>query len=362
MVGHPDWTRWRVAITGMNAVPDNPGPGVAVARCLREGKRFTGEIVGLGYDVLDPGLYAGGPAYLLPYPSSGAAALLERLREIHRRTPLDAIIPCLDSELNSFLQIEDSLGRLGIRLLLPSLAALRGRSKHNLSELCEKLNIHHPRTQAVLNSNFFQRCEDDGWRYPLVVKGAFYGATVAHSPAEARLAFERIANEWGYPVLAQEHIPGGEVNLTALGDGRGRMLGSVAMRKQAVTDKGKAWAGVTIIDEELTLMAERLIKELEWAGPLELEVMKGHEGRLSVIEINPRFPAWVSLTLAVERNLPEALLALMAGETTFLFPRARAGKMFVRFAQEMLVDVGDLESLVMGGSLGESTQIERRSA
>ena len=25
-----------VAVTGMNALPDNPGPGLAVARCLRE--------------------------------------------------------------------------------------------------------------------------------------------------------------------------------------------------------------------------------------------------------------------------------------------------------------------------------------
>ena len=46
-----------VAITGMNANPDNPGPGLAVARCLRESPEFTGRIIGLGYDGLDPGLY-----------------------------------------------------------------------------------------------------------------------------------------------------------------------------------------------------------------------------------------------------------------------------------------------------------------
>ena len=46
-----------VAITGMNARADNPGPGVAVARCLREVLGFNGKIIGLGYDVLDPGLF-----------------------------------------------------------------------------------------------------------------------------------------------------------------------------------------------------------------------------------------------------------------------------------------------------------------
>ena len=40
----PDLT---VAITGMNAKPDNPGPGLAVSRCLTESDDFKGRIVGL---------------------------------------------------------------------------------------------------------------------------------------------------------------------------------------------------------------------------------------------------------------------------------------------------------------------------
>ena len=60
MIHHVDlhhWTRWNVAVTGMNAKPDNPGPGCAVARCLREEGSFRGRIVGLGYESLDPGFY-----------------------------------------------------------------------------------------------------------------------------------------------------------------------------------------------------------------------------------------------------------------------------------------------------------------
>ncbi len=72
------WTELTVAVTGMNARPDNPGPGYAVARCLREAPEFSGRIVGLGYDALDPGVYdrqVCDQAYLLPYPSSGEADL-----------------------------------------------------------------------------------------------------------------------------------------------------------------------------------------------------------------------------------------------------------------------------------------------
>ena len=77
-----------VAITGMNAKPDNPGPGLAVARCLRESPEFTGRIIGLGYDGLDPGLYLKDycdAGYILPYPSSGDDALIDSLTKIQKK-------------------------------------------------------------------------------------------------------------------------------------------------------------------------------------------------------------------------------------------------------------------------------------
>ena len=37
-----------VAVTGMNARADNPGPGLAIARCLKESNTPT-RVIGLGY-------------------------------------------------------------------------------------------------------------------------------------------------------------------------------------------------------------------------------------------------------------------------------------------------------------------------
>ena len=53
--------RFTVAVTGMNAQPENPGPGLAVARCLREAYGPRVRIVGLSYDALD-GVQDGGMA------------------------------------------------------------------------------------------------------------------------------------------------------------------------------------------------------------------------------------------------------------------------------------------------------------
>ncbi len=99
MIHKTDWRNWNVAITGINARADNPGPGCAVARSIKESRRFRGRLIGLGYDVLDAGLYNREifeSGYLIPYPASGEQALLERIQEVHAVEPIDAIIPSLD--------------------------------------------------------------------------------------------------------------------------------------------------------------------------------------------------------------------------------------------------------------------------
>ncbi len=346
------WRCWKVAVTGMNAKPDNPGPGYAVARCLKESTSFKGRVIGCGYDVLDPGLYAGrvtDAGYLLPYPSSGEEALMERILEIHEIEGLDVIIPCLDAELPSFMKLEPRLKMRGIRLLIPESRSAKERDKDRLPELCAATGVVHPRTQKVTDPGFFDRCLNEGWDYPLVVKGPFYDARVAVDAAHARSAFHWLAQEWGFPVLVQEYVCGQELNLTGIGDGRGKLLGTVMMAKRALTDKGKAWAGITIQDQELEGLANRLVAALEWKGPLEVEALRSADGTLYLIEINPRFPAWVYLTHGVHRNLPVQLLRLLAGETTFVFPALPTGRMFIRYAEELIVDLTTFEHMLMRG-------------
>jgi carbamoyl-phosphate synthase large subunit len=343
---------WNVAITGMNARPENPGPGYPVARCLRQAHDFRGRLVGLGYDVLDAGLYHThcDTSYLLPYPAAGPEALLERLIEIHEREHLDAVVPCLDAELPGFIAIADQLRQKGIHSWLPTATQLKARNKDRLPDLCRRLGVSTPETRTVSDPGFFRRSPGEGWDYPLVVKGAFYDAATCYTAEEAESAYFKLAAQWGYPVLVQRFLEGQEINLTGLGTGRA-LVGSVMMRKRAVTDKGKAWAGVSVVDEQLERLAATLVEGLGWCGPLEVEVLRTPSGQLNLIEINPRFPAWVYLSHGVGRNLPRALLDLMLGRELPDFPPLRPGLMFLRYAEEMIVDLKSFENLMMCGAL-----------
>jgi carbamoyl-phosphate synthase large subunit len=123
------------------------------------------------------------------------------------------------------------------------------------------------------------------------------------------------------------------------------------MKKMAVTDKGKAWAGVSIFDQALYDASASLVKAIQWRGPLEVEVIRDKHGQYQLIEINPRFPAWIYLSVGVDRNLPMTLLMLALGKSIDPFPAPKTGVLFIRHAIENIVSMADFESVVMNGSL-----------
>ena len=127
-----------IAVTGLNAT-DNPGPGVPVIRSLKEIPDFKGRIIGLVYDILEPGVFMENVAdrsYLIPYPSTGMDAVYDRLAYIHERERLDLILPTLDTELYVFYKLKDRLAELGVRTFLPStdssIYAAKTSSRHSV--------------------------------------------------------------------------------------------------------------------------------------------------------------------------------------------------------------------------------------
>jgi carbamoyl-phosphate synthase large subunit len=343
-----------VAVTGMNAT-DNPAPGVGVARSLRHAPEFAGRVIGLGYDTLDPGFYAEGlldGGAILPYPSAGREALRDRLHWVRTEMGIDVLIPTLDSELRAVLAIASELERVGTHTFLPSLESLERASKAQLPRLAEDGKIEIPPSEPILSADAIAKLGGK-FGFPLVVKGVYYGATIAHNEADATAAYHRFAAQWGLPVIVQKFIPGEEYNVAALGDGRGNTTGAVAMRKTMVTDKGKGWCGVAIENERLTELTEQVIGHLAWRGPLEVEILKdAQSGEYYIIEINPRFPAWIYLSAGAGLNLPYLLvLHALSLPLPNPLPRYRPGTMFVRISLDQISDLATYEQLSTSGAL-----------
>jgi len=336
-----------VAVTGLNAT-DNPAPGVAVIRSLREEPEWSGRIIGLAYDAYDPGIFDDqlvDAVYLLPYPNAGRQALLERMREIQKQEAIDVLIPNLDSELANMIDLDLKFKEIGIHTHLPSAEQYKKRTKTNLHELADELELVVPESKTVASVNEAERAAEK-LGFPLMVKGSFYEALMASAAAEMISAMLSISSRWGFPLILQKYIPGEEYNLAGLGDGHGGLVSSVCMKKVFMTDKGKGWAGVSIVNEELTEVAERFVSQLKWRGGFELEMLRGEDGKLYLIEINPRFPAWIYLGKACGINLPYAYCQLALGKHPTVAREYEAGTMFVHYTTDLVAHMSQLDKLL----------------
>ncbi len=342
-----------VAITGLNNI-DSPGPGIPVIRGLLDSQEFDVRIIGLSYDSLEPGIYMHdlvSKSYQLPLPSAGVKTIFERIKHIHEIEKIDVIIPNFDAELYNFIKMSEQLeNELGIKTFLPTLEQFEERHKSNLNSFGEKYGIKVPKSKMIYSINEIPMLFTD-FTYPLVVKGKFYDASIAYNQEQAISSFNKIASKWGLPIIIQQFTYGTEVNVTAIGDGEGNTIGAVPMRKTYITDKGKAWAGITLQDEQLLEIASNMILKCKWRGPCELEMIKTNEGEYFLIEINPRFPAWVYLAVGAGQNHPEALLKMALGEKVKPFLNHGIGKMFIRYSYDMICDLKEFETITTTGEL-----------
>jgi carbamoyl-phosphate synthase large subunit len=341
-----------IAVTGLNAI-DSPGPGVSVIRALREAKSFDVRIIGLSYESLEPGIYMHDivdRSYSIPYPAAGVDALLARIEYIHDKEKLDVIIPNFDAELYPFIKLETKLKAMGIHMFLPTLHQFEERHKVNLNEFGKKYNILVPRSKVIHDLSTLYSLQSE-FSFPMIVKGKFYDASIAYSIEQVKSHFNKISAKWGLPIIIQEFIHGTEFNVTGLGDGKGNTLSAIPMRKQYITDKGKAWGGISISDEKMIDMTRKFIRATKWRGGFELELMKNKDGDLYLLEINPRLPAWIYLAVGVGHNIPEAMVNLALGVKIKPFPEYKIGKMFVRYSWDMIVDREEFEQISVFGEL-----------
>jgi carbamoyl-phosphate synthase large subunit len=337
------------AVSGLNA-SDNPAPGVGVAKSLRAVHDYDWKIAGLAYDAMEPGIYLDevfDHSYMVPYPSAGHEALLDRLYYIHDQFKLDIILPTLDAEIPFYMQSETELRDHGIETFLPTREQYRLRAKDKLAELAEKTGLELPRQIIVSSYDELSKAAAE-LGYPVMVKGSIYKAYRAYSLDEAMNNFAKIIAQWGYPVIVQKVITGEEMNVIGAGDGDGGVLGLVAIKKMSVTELGKIWTGVTISHPGMIRAAREFVANTKWRGGFELECMVDGD-KVWLIEINPRFPAWVYFATGVGVNLPAQLVKKALGLPLEKRQDYETGKLYIRYTGERIVDMTVFQNMVTAG-------------
>lgn len=340
-----------IAVSGLKT-GDNPQPGVPIIRSIRNAG-FKGKIVGLIYDNLESGIYYPDLAqevYQMPYPSEGKDAILSRIDYILTKTKIDILIPTLDSEIIGYIRLAKELEARGIKTYLPSENQLILRDKAKIFKTFPEKGIAVPKTEYLVDAGKIFELERE-IKFPVFIKGSLYEAYQANNINEAIYYFNLIRDKWGLPVLAQEKVDGDEFNVSLVGDGEGNILGMIPQRKLIITDKGKGFGGVVVNNKKLNEFTQNVITTLKWRGPCELELIKDNKDNFFLIEINPRFPAWIRLAEGAGQNLPAMVVKLALGEEVQPFTSYKTGTMFIRHAEDIIADISEMGQLSALGEL-----------
>ncbi|MFD5830518.1 hypothetical protein [Lentzea sp. NPDC060358] len=220
------------------------------------------------------------------------------------------------------------------RLLLPPPQAFAAIGKPG-AVAAAALGLALPRSRVVADAAEASAfAASTGWR--AWVKGSRYEAIAVRDRLQLTAALDRVRTIWGdTEVLLQEHVEGAEESLV-FAAAAGELLGAAWMGKTMVTVEGKTWAGR--VREPAAAERERLARFVAltgWTGGGEVEMVReAATGVRYLIEVNPRFPAWVHGAAIAGVNLPARLVSAATGLSPEVEEKAeRSG--FVRVVLEV---------------------------
>ena len=145
-------------------------------------------------------------------------------------------------------------------------------------------------------------------------------------------------------LLVQEHLPGPEYSLDVLATESGEVR-AVVPRERLRVDSGIAITSRTVHDDELEEIGARAAEAAGISGVANVQVMRDAAGTPRLIEINPRFPGTMPLTVASGVNMPRLALGELLGEPIPLGPLEFSDVAMTRVFEDVPVDVDELEAL-----------------
>lgn len=285
----------------------NPSSGLGISRCLREA--FPSEkieLVGVDHWQGSSGLHhpVTDESLLLPnWNHLNSELHAQRIREILEEG--NAWLSALDLEVR---WINDHLEPHPL-LLSPSKKAVESSAKPKVFGF-ESMGFRVPRfiSANISDTEIHAFLRENSWKCWL--KSPFHDAvriTSWNTFQKARLA---LSKQWKTQSLfLQVHSHGTEETI-CFSAYQGELLDAIHMIKRQITPEGKTWAGeVSLLSGPLRERLAECVRQVGWNGGGELELIRSPSDQFSLIECNPRFPAWVYGGALAGFNLPARLVA-----------------------------------------------------
>jgi carbamoyl-phosphate synthase large subunit len=319
----------RVLVTGVG------GPsGVCLLKALAE-KPLT--LLAGDIDPYAAGLYLVPDDRRLILPRGDHERFAEELLAVCEREAVDLVVPTVDSELIPLAEHRTQFELAGVRLVLAPLATL---------EIClDKWALHghcrdHVRIpHTVLVDELFDPASAP---LPAIVKPRTGSGSRGIHQVESVAELERLERDGS--LLVQALLPGAEYSLDVLATREGRVI-AVVPRERLKVDSGIAVTGRTRHDERLERIGREVAERIGLTGVANVQVKEDTHGLPALLEVNPRFPGTMALTVASGVDMPWLCVAEMLDRDMPEHGLPFDDVAMVRFFQERFLSFAEIARL-----------------
>ncbi|MGO9293018.1 MAG: ATP-grasp domain-containing protein [Streptosporangiaceae bacterium] len=319
----------RVLVTGAG------GPAaIAVMRSLQADPAVR--LIAADMDRWAAGLYLVPPEYRTLLPAGRdrefTAVLLERCRTL----AIDVVVPTVDAELRPLAAARDEYAAAGVQLMLAPARCLElTLDKLALARHCAQ-TVRVPRTACLTGE-----LDPGSWRYPVIVKPRTGSGSAGISLVRSAAAVSAMPPS--ADLLVQEFLPGEEYSIDVLGGRDGQVVAAVP-RLRAKVDSGISVAGQTIGDPELIAFGRAVADAVGVHFIANVQCRRDISGRLALLEVNPRAPGSLPLTIASGIDMPRLALSALRGQDLGQQPDFREIAM-VRYLEEQFIELSDVRQV-----------------
>lgn len=257
---------------------------------------------------MDPcaaGLYLVPAGRRLIVPRGDSPEFLDVLLDACRERRIELLLPTVDAELAPLAEASERFAALGAALPISPAACLRTcRDKQLLLDRVRgvvPVPDYQPLTRAVAGAiksfpRFVKPRLGAGSRGAVKISGA---ADLEALPMDGSL-------------LLQEYLPGEEFSVDVYVRRDGRCIGAVP-RERMKTDSGIAVAARTRNIPELIESAIKTAQAIGVRHVANVQFKRAADGVFKLLEVNPRFPGTLPLTIAAGVDMPKLMVDEVAG-------------------------------------------------
>ena len=310
--------------------PSIPG----IIDCFRKNKERNIRIIGVDMSEEPTAKFLVDSFYKVPAVSD--EKYCDLILDICKKEKVDIYFPNISLEVSKVIENKKKFDEIGVKIAISNLHSIEvSNNKLNTYDFLKINNIKLPNYYPVKSvDDFIEGCKVLGYpekalclkivdgsgsrgvriidssksRYDIFVKekpNTFY------TSYEDMVSVLKEATEF-HDMMLVEYMPGPEYTVDLLAE-NGKVLYMVG-RENVVSLMSIAQESILKYDEEAYKICEEIVKLLNMDGNIGFDFMRDYDGKVQLMDINPRITATVSVIAAGGVNLPYLRVKQLLGE------------------------------------------------